>query len=1185
MNHHGTRVVTIPGSLAPKLSPYAYVTAFYTLTGRKFQIVADYIQLNVTNQCLQELQVLHASFVQDPKHNIKQPAGDARLRLIGATGMLVGLLAVDKAVYVVNNQKSLSRDLLFSELASHNLGTGEKNKLDNLKYKDIFKKAGFILLTNMEIVQKEVRKPLFNKKPQSNRGRLRPQFGLSGPFFNFFKPDVVHEVLARPSVEYDWNIVEEDDFETISLPSPRRYFPESWLFQEELLSQKTKMISVKLPDSITTWVIEAVGVSASQGVCVSKPLELITFKPFFMNVRLPYKAVRLEKVNIRFSVFNYQMRSLKILVTITADEAICITDKTHGKKKLRYQTRIAPDSSKGNDYSVIPLKAGHHKIRLVVKGARHVDVIEKTLYIVAEGKQVKKTLSFPLDPTGRRLQNVTAHGTFVTKGSTIHNIWNLRKQEQKTLVDLALPAELIPGTDRCDIFAYGDLMADVIVMMLSGNADLMDSTVSDAEEVLGNLAPVIHAIKYIQLAKLKTPDVEEKGHIFVRNGVANLLKYRKSDGSFSLLPDSQSSTWFTAVVLKMLCQAQDIAHIDEDFINTGFLWLLDHINDDDTMEETDSTYDHFQSSQDKIPNLAAEVLIALMECDLTEQPDHLQLQASLLFYLEDYFEEIVDVLVLAKVAYALYLTESPDLPDVLHMLTNAKKVTPEGLVYWSDQEDLEEDMTKPHWYQQGPDGLTVEATAYSLLVSLEQTVTEVDVQPIAEWLVRQRGTNGAFVGALDTAIATQALAAYSLDRSTRHPRSDLHCNISTEHSSKYHSTINFSHKDSIVRKALSNVPTGENYKFISSGTGLGEVQIEASYNVPVGKNDNCRYNISVTRGPLKLTRDENIQTRRNPLCKYCGFGCGAATNTSDDNGNEGRDGVTRVSFSGASICVEICLRRADGKAGQGVTVEAGMLSGYVPLPISAEQMLIMTDGRVKSHKYDHYKEILVTHFHSVPDNESTCFGFLAKDQNVVSRHRPAAITLTEQGKRGASCSLSYDAGGEVSLPVLCTQPSESKSRECICTSGSCGVCARSRQHNRLFILVHKICSADYVYQIQYRESEQFGPWKRIPAEVLTVNKEGHNRVVPGQDIILNVPQYCRCPAYPPGVPHYLIGTDLSRTKDIEGIELFRYIVDDSTFFALVEKSRELQPQSKWKGYFIKKIYFRAALNRDKQKRC
>ena len=62
-------------------------------------------------------------------------------------------------------------------------------------------------------------------------------------------------------------------------------------------------------------------------------------------------------------------------------------------------------------------------------------------------------------------------------------------------------------------------MADVIVMMLSGSEDLMGSAVSDGEEVLGNLAPVIHAIKYTQLAKLKTSDVEEKGQNFVRNGM------------------------------------------------------------------------------------------------------------------------------------------------------------------------------------------------------------------------------------------------------------------------------------------------------------------------------------------------------------------------------------------------------------------------------------------------------------------------------------------------------------------------------------------------------------------------------------------------------------------------------------------------------------------------------------------
>ena len=37
-------------------------------------------------------------------------------------------------------------------------------------------------------------------------------------------------------------------------------------------------------------------------------------------------------------------------------------------------------------------------------------------------------------------------------------------------------------------------------------------------------------------------------------------------------------------------------------------------------------------------------------------------------------------------------------------------------------------------------------------------------------------------------------------------------------------------------------------------------------------------------------------------------------------------------------CLFVFVRRTDGKTVQGVTVEAAMLSGFVPLPISAEQV-------------------------------------------------------------------------------------------------------------------------------------------------------------------------------------------------------------------------------------------------------
>ena len=61
---------------------------------------------------------------------------------------------------------------------------------------------------------------------------------------------------------------------------------------------------VTLPDSITTWSFTALGVGAEGGVCMSRPLDLVVFKPFFAQLRLPYKAVRLEEVTVNIGVYN-----------------------------------------------------------------------------------------------------------------------------------------------------------------------------------------------------------------------------------------------------------------------------------------------------------------------------------------------------------------------------------------------------------------------------------------------------------------------------------------------------------------------------------------------------------------------------------------------------------------------------------------------------------------------------------------------------------------------------------------------------------------------------------------------------------------------------------------------------------------------------------------------------------------
>jgi len=54
------------------------------------------------------------------------------------------------------------------------------------------------------------------------------------------------------------------------------------------------------------------GISPGVGACVAKATEVRTFKEFFIQLELPYKASRYEKVPIRATIFNYVKATLKV---------------------------------------------------------------------------------------------------------------------------------------------------------------------------------------------------------------------------------------------------------------------------------------------------------------------------------------------------------------------------------------------------------------------------------------------------------------------------------------------------------------------------------------------------------------------------------------------------------------------------------------------------------------------------------------------------------------------------------------------------------------------------------------------------------------------------------------------------------------------------------------------------------
>ncbi|KAF3829306.1 hypothetical protein GH733_003570 [Mirounga leonina] len=96
-------------------------------------------------------------------------------------------------------------------------------------------------------------------------------------------------------------------------------------------------LSMQVPDSITSWVGEAVGLSEAWGLGVAAPALLKTFKPFFVDFTLPPYVVRGEQAKIPLSVYNYMGACAEVYVKISVPKGIRFIGhpgKRHLTKKM-----------------------------------------------------------------------------------------------------------------------------------------------------------------------------------------------------------------------------------------------------------------------------------------------------------------------------------------------------------------------------------------------------------------------------------------------------------------------------------------------------------------------------------------------------------------------------------------------------------------------------------------------------------------------------------------------------------------------------------------------------------------------------------------------------------------------------------------------------------------------------------
>ncbi|KAM6962537.1 C3 and PZP-like alpha-2-macroglobulin domain-containing protein 8 [Aplochiton taeniatus] len=273
--------------------------------------------------------------------NESMPGDPIRLRVRGEKGSCVCVATVDKSLYLLKPDFQLSPDKVFKELADFDVsdsfgapkddghfwwpGLSSRRRRRSSVFPwhwDITKDARFAFTETGLVVMTD----LVSLNHRQSGGMYTDE---AVPAFQPHTSTLVSAVYSR----------------TVPRAEKRRrtFFPETWVWHCLNVSDATgeAELQVNVPDSITTWVTEAIGLSEATGLGLAERTELCSFKPFFVDFTLPYSVLRGEQTKVPLTVYNYLATCAEVHVKVSVPTGIKFVGHP-GKHHLTRKKCVAP---------------------------------------------------------------------------------------------------------------------------------------------------------------------------------------------------------------------------------------------------------------------------------------------------------------------------------------------------------------------------------------------------------------------------------------------------------------------------------------------------------------------------------------------------------------------------------------------------------------------------------------------------------------------------------------------------------------------------------------------------------------------------------------------------------------------------------------------------------------------------
>uniref|UniRef100_A0A669CIL7 Complement component c3a, duplicate 5 n=1 Tax=Oreochromis niloticus TaxID=8128 RepID=A0A669CIL7_ORENI len=720
----GQVLISLIQPITKEMLPSFRIIAYYHTSSN--EVVSDSVWVDVKDTCMGTLKLESSrpAAAYEPRKMFS-------LKVTGNPEATVGLVAVDKGVYVLNNKHRLTQKKVWDIVEQYDTGCTPGGGKDSM---GVFFDAGLLFESNTDAkttyrqgdnatekkrnaAVMDVRSSLLKnytdpveseccldgmkETPLSYTCEVRSEYIVDGQGCRdaFLRCCKAVETLRAEKREEDLKLArsegEDNSFMDSNEIVTRTKFPESWLWSD-----------VKLP-----------------------PCPRHSVK----NSRLPYSAVRGEQIEIKAILHNYSPDRITVRIDLTEEEHVCSSASKRGR--YRQEVTVGAETTRSVPFVIIPMKEGERRIEVkaAVKDSYLNDGVMKMLRVVPEGVLVKHPKIITLDPVKKGENGV--QNEVLNSGIQRNDLVpNTPTSTQISVTGREQVSQLVEN-------AIGGNSMGTLIIQPSGCGE---------QNMVRMTLPVIATLYLDKTNQWETVGFAKRNEALqhIKTGYTNELAYRKNDGSFAAFTKRPSSTWLTAYVAKVFAMAHHLVAIQDNVICDAVKYLILK------GQQPDGVFKEFAPVLQGTMTVSA--LISLTPNILNMLFSYAQsLPGSIdkaVAYLERRLPSLTNPYAVAMTSYAL---------------ANENKLNREILFKFVSPE-------LSHWPAPRGRIYTLEATAYALL-ALVKTQNFEDARLVVRWFNEQQRVGGGYGSTQATIMVYQAIAEYWIN--ANEPQYDLNVDI------------------------------------------------------------------------------------------------------------------------------------------------------------------------------------------------------------------------------------------------------------------------------------------------------------------------------------------------------------------------------------------------------------------------